>query len=151
MVRNKRQGVCPNLGFEMQLKKYEAELVKNEVEQKKITKKNTSEIFLEEKNIDRPAKIENKSFFQFTPTQSEMHSKKKHEPKMVHRPFGYSKPRERNMYDVMETNLFVSGKAAKRPSSQVRDSSDKLESSGRKNMMMGTWGPTQHKNKKYQV
>lgn len=44
------------------------------------------------------------------------------------------------MYDVMETELFISGKAAKRPSSQVRDSVDKMEIV-KKNPMMGTWGP----------
>ena len=44
------------------------------------------------------------------------------------------------MYDVMETELFVSGKGAKRPNSQVRESGDKLEIN-KKNPMMGTWGP----------
>lgn len=38
----------------------------------------------------------------------------------------FSKPKERNMYDVMETELFVSGRGAKRPNSQVRESVDKL-------------------------
>ena len=28
LLRNKRKSVCPNLGFEMQLKKYEVELQK---------------------------------------------------------------------------------------------------------------------------
>lgn len=27
LVRSKRTGVCPNLGFEMQLKKYESEII----------------------------------------------------------------------------------------------------------------------------
>lgn len=56
----------------MQLKKYEADVVvKKPDEKNKITKKNASEIFLEEKPHDcKNIKIENKSLFQFTPTQS---------------------------------------------------------------------------------
>ena len=40
IVRSKRVGVCPNLGFEMQLKKYESELIVLENrEQPKLIKK----------------------------------------------------------------------------------------------------------------
>ena len=52
------------------------------------------------------------------------------------------------MYDVMETKLFVSGKAAQRPSSKVGEGVDTFEST-RKNQMLGTWGPTKNKYKKY--
>ena len=42
----------------------------------------------------------------------------------------------------------MSGKAQRRPSSQVREGNETFNSS-RKNPMIGTWGPVQHKNKKY--
>ena len=53
------------------------------------------------------------------------------------------------MYDVAETELFVSGKGAKRPNSQVRGSAEKLETNI-KNPMMGTWGPQEQRGKKFQ-
>lgn len=52
------------------------------------------------------------------------------------------------MYDVVETELFVSGKSAKRPSSQARDTLDKGKMA-RINPLMGTWGPAAHKSKQF--
>ena len=61
---------------------------------------------------------------------------------------GFSRPKEKPLFEVSETELFVSGIGAKRPGSQVRDSGNKLEGK-RKNQMMGTWGPVQHKSKQF--
>lgn len=55
---------------------------------------------------------------------------------------GFSKPKERVLVDVGETELFVSGVAAKRPGSQARESSGKIEKA-KMNPMLGTWGPKQ--------
>lgn len=38
MVKSKRPGVCPNLGFEMQLKKYEIEVLRQREQQRDIPK-----------------------------------------------------------------------------------------------------------------
>lgn len=53
------------------------------------------------------------------------------------------------MYDVVETELFVSGKSAKRPSSEARDVTDANGKIARMNPLMGTWGPTAHKSKQF--
>jgi len=53
------------------------------------------------------------------------------------------------MYDVAETELFVSGKSAKRPASQTRTGDDKFRS-GRKDYLMGTWAPTSHINQHFE-
>lgn len=48
----------------------------------------------------------------------------------------------------METQLFVSGKSAKRPSSQVRNSEAKQKAQ-KIDPLMGTWGPMTHKSKQF--
>lgn len=50
------------------------------------------------------------------------------------------------MVNVSETELFVSGKAAKRPSSQVKEGNSKK---GIKHAMMETWGISVHKAKQF--
>ncbi len=62
--------------------------------------------------------------FDFQPLHN-TNKKKVEIKKGITRHTGYSKPREKPLYDVMETELFVSGKSAKRPSSQVRNSDEK--------------------------
>ena len=47
--------------------------------------------------------------------------------------------------NVNETELFIAGKSAKRPSSQVKEDSKK----GIKNIMMETWGIPNHKGKQF--
>jgi hypothetical protein len=61
---------------------------------------------------------------------------------------GYSRPQSKHIYDVVETQLFISGKSAKRPSSQAPNDEVKF-SIGRKNRFMGTWAPLQHPTKQF--
>lgn len=46
--------------------------------------------------------------------------------------------------------MFISGKSAKRPSSQVRNTDAKLKT-GRADPLMGTWAPMTHKSNKFQL
>jgi hypothetical protein len=61
---------------------------------------------------------------------------------------GYSRPRTKHMYDVIETQLFISGKSAKRPSSQAPNDEEK-QNRGRKNPFMGTWAPLLHQVRQF--
>lgn len=70
--------------------------------------------------------------------------------KAIPRHTGYSKPKQKPLYDVMQTELFISGKSAKRPSSQVRNTDAKLKT-GRADPLMGTWAPMTHKSNKFQL
>lgn len=76
--------------------------------------------------------------------------KKSEIKKGIPRHIGYSKPREKPMFEVMQTELFISGKSAKRPSSQARQE-DQKNKTGRKDPLMGTWGPMLHKAKRVQL
>jgi hypothetical protein len=46
--------------------------------------------------------------------------------------------------------LFVTGKSAKRPASQVRNTNEK-QKIGKMDPLMGTWGPQSHKSKQFQL
>ena len=75
-----------------------------------------------------------------------MTAKKADPKKTASKAFGHSKPKEKIMVNVSETELFVSGKAAKRPSSQVKEGNSKK---GIKHAMMETWGISVHKAKQF--
>lgn len=76
-----------------------------------------------------------------------MHTQKKPiTKKFSSKPLGYTKP-QNNTFNLSESDLFISGKSAQRPVSQVNNES-KEYSSYRKDPMMGTWGPIHHKSKK---
>lgn len=60
---------------------------------KKLQKKNASEVFIEDHETEKPTKIENKSFFQFSPAPNKIHSKKKNEQHRPYKAYCYSKPK----------------------------------------------------------
>lgn len=99
IVRSKRVGVCPNLGFEMQLKKYESEVIVLENrEQPKLIKKNVSEkLAADDKRMSFDVKkVDN---FDFQPLH-QSNKKKLEVKKGITRHTGYSKPREKPLYEV---------------------------------------------------
>ena len=74
---------------------------------------------------------------------------------------GYSRPKERKIVEVGETELFVSGKSAQTSDMLVNGKSEMFVSGNRpgsngevkgklKNAMLGTWGPKQQRSKQFE-
>ena len=130
-VRNIRPNICPNLGFELQLKKYEAELglESYRLERKKSTLQEGERFkrvgFLPSANRHESShssqnKAENRSVFRFDPNFKSSSSNRQSEKKVLSKKYPRTKPKEqmsnnfKRFYEVVETKLYVSGKGASR-------------------------------------